>query len=82
LIVIDTLLRYVSRRTMRNTVEGGCTKRENEGAKGPTINRELAILKHAFNLGTFGACEEFPTAACQKCPTLFCSGGSPKLKER
>jgi hypothetical protein len=24
----------------------------------------------------FGACEEFPTAACQKCPTLFCSDGS------
>lgn len=27
-------------------------KREDEGAKGPTINRELAVLKHAFNLGT------------------------------
>jgi hypothetical protein len=24
----------------------------------------------------FGACEEFPAAACQKCPTLFCSEGS------
>ena len=30
----------------------------------------------------FGACEEFPAAACQKCPTLFCSEGSPELKER
>jgi integrase len=29
-----------------------CTKREEESANAATINRELAILKHAFNLAT------------------------------
>jgi integrase len=33
-------------------VQRYCAKREAEGASGPTINRELAILKHAFNLAT------------------------------
>jgi integrase len=33
-------------------VQRYCKKREDEGAAGPTINRELAILKHAFNLAT------------------------------
>ncbi len=43
--------------------------------QGVVINKnELTTL--------FGACEEFPTAACQKCPTLLCSAGSPELKER
>jgi integrase len=33
-------------------VQRYCARREEEGVKGPTINRELAILKHAFNLAT------------------------------
>jgi integrase len=35
----DTVQRYGIHRT------------EKEGAEGPTVNREIAILKHAFNLG-------------------------------
>jgi len=31
-------------------VQRYCAKREAEGAIGPTINRELAVLKHAFHL--------------------------------
>jgi hypothetical protein len=40
------------------------------------------VTEKAKQANYFGACEEFPTAACQKCPTLFCSEGSPELKER
>jgi MerR family redox-sensitive transcriptional activator SoxR len=43
--------------------------------------RTLSQRKLA-ELDDFGACKEFPAAACQKCPTLFCSGGSPELEER
>jgi integrase len=34
-----------------DTVQRYAKKREEEGAKGPTTNRELAVLKHAFDLG-------------------------------
>ncbi|MGA2358647.1 MAG: site-specific integrase [Terriglobales bacterium] len=33
-----------------NTVQRYCSKREAEGASGPTVNRELAILKRAYHL--------------------------------
>src|ERR1700689_4507837 len=42
----------------------------------------LSDIRRTLNFSGFGAREEFPTAACQKCPTLLSSAGSPELKER
>ena len=69
----------VSHLTVQENPHGRCglTPRR------PAFRLSAAFLKSKVPIQVhFGACEEFPTAACQKCPTLFCSEGSPELKER
>jgi hypothetical protein len=55
---------------------------EKPPAKSMCLRRSAPAATRMGGHQRFGACEEFPTAACQKCPTLFCSEGSPELKER
>ena len=65
---------------------GGSHLRKNKTGYHNHINSaevtELFASSFSLRRSVFGACEEFPTIACQKCPTLLSSLGSPELKER